>query len=195
MQPTEADTRELLLKYLQSARQAMLWKVEGLDPYDARRPLVPTGTNLLGLVRHLTSVEGGYFGEVFGRPFPLAVDHDFDNDPNADLWVPADVSDEDVLAAYRAVWVHSDETIAAHGLADTVTVPWWGDRGRDVTLQTLLVHVLAETNRHAGHADIVRELIDGAAGLIKGNENLGADDAASWEAHRGRVQEAADRHR
>ena len=62
------EPKETLVEYLQSARDAMVWKVEGLSEYDARRPMTPTGTNLLGLVKHLASVELGYFGDTFGRP-------------------------------------------------------------------------------------------------------------------------------
>ncbi|HJZ04073.1 MAG TPA: DUF664 domain-containing protein, partial [Streptosporangiaceae bacterium] len=66
---TDPDPKADLRRYLQVAREAMLWKLDGLSEYDVRRPMVPTGTNLLGLVKHLASVEFGYFGETFGRPF------------------------------------------------------------------------------------------------------------------------------
>ena len=64
-----------LHEYLQTGRDALLWKLDGLSEYDVRRPVVPTGTNLLGLVKHVASVEAGYFGATFGRPFaePLTV--------------------------------------------------------------------------------------------------------------------------
>ena len=65
----------------------MLWKLDGLSEYDIRRPLTPTGTNLLGLVKHLASVELGYFGEVFGRPSDIPLPWFEENaEPNADLW-------------------------------------------------------------------------------------------------------------
>ncbi len=66
---TDSDPKAELLRYLQEGRDAMLWKLEGLGEYDVRRPLVPTGTNLLGLVKHLAGIELGYFGETFGRPW------------------------------------------------------------------------------------------------------------------------------
>ena len=66
----EMDPKATLVRYLQQARDAMLWKLDGLGEYDIRRPLTPTGTNLLGLVKHLAGVESGYFGATFGRPFP-----------------------------------------------------------------------------------------------------------------------------
>ena len=65
-----SNPKDVLHEYLSSAREVMLWKLEGLTDYDVRRPMVPTGTNLLGLLRHVGSVETGYFGFVFGRPFP-----------------------------------------------------------------------------------------------------------------------------
>src|SRR5947209_3957578 len=78
-----------LHEYLQTAREVMLWKLDGLTEYDMRRPLVPTGTNLLGLVRHVGSIETGYFGSVFGRPLPEALPWMEDGEPNGDMWVRA----------------------------------------------------------------------------------------------------------
>ena len=63
------DEKSTLHGYLRSGREALMWKLEGLSDYDIRRPLVPTGTNLLGIVKHVCSVGVGYFGEVFDRPF------------------------------------------------------------------------------------------------------------------------------
>ena len=86
-----------------------------------------------------------------------------DAEPNADMWATADESREDIVGLYRRVWAHSDVTIDTLELDARGRVPWWGEHG-EVTLHQILVHMLAETDRHAGHADIVRELIDGAAG-------------------------------
>ena len=181
-----------LQRYLQSGRDAILWKLDGLSEYDVRRPLVPTGTNLLGLVKHLAGVEAGYFGRTFDRPFaeslPWAED---DAEPNSDLWATAEESREQIVDLYRRVWAHSDATIAALPLDSTGHVPWWPVEREEVTLHQILTHVIAETHRHAGHADIVRELIDGAAGLRKGNENLPDSDAQWWSAYRTRVEESA----
>ena len=66
---TASDPKADLHRYLQDAREALLWKLDGLTEYDVRRPMVPTGTNLLGLVKHVASVELGYFGDCFGRPY------------------------------------------------------------------------------------------------------------------------------
>jgi uncharacterized damage-inducible protein DinB len=191
------DAKRELHDYLQQGREAVLWKLEGLSERDARRPLTPTGTNVLGLVKHLAGVEGGYFGEVFGRPFPEPMpwmDGDVDGgaEPNADMWATAAESREDVVGLYRRVWEHSDATVEALALTDRGEVPWWRPETRSVTLHRILVHVVAETHRHAGHADVVRELVDGEVGLRAGAGNLPARDAAWWSAYRARLQEVAD---
>ncbi|HSK23833.1 MAG TPA: DinB family protein [Egicoccus sp.] len=187
------DLKDDLHRYLRSGRDAVLWKLDGLSEYDVRRPLVPTGTNLLGLVKHLAGVEGGYFGEVFGRPMdePLVADLDFDADPNADLWVTADESRDDIVALYRRVWRHADATIDQLDLDAVGRVPWWPEGRDEVTLHRILVHVATETHRHAGHADIVRELIDGAVGLREGGDNLAFHDAEHWRAYHDRLEQLA----
>src|SRR5690242_21406454 len=107
-----------LQRYLQRGRDALLWKLEGLSEYDVRRPLVPTGTNLLGLVKHVASVESGYLGETFGRPFPEALPWlDDGAEANADMWARAEESQEDIVGLYRRVWEHSDATLDEIGRA------------------------------------------------------------------------------
>lgn len=186
-----SDAKADLHRYLQVARDALLWKLDGLTEYDARRPLVRTGTNLLGLVKHMTGVEAGYFGEVFDRPFGEPIPGWEDGaEPNADMWATADESREEIVDRYRRVWAHADVTIAELALDATGRVPWWGEHG-DVTLHRILVHVATEAHRHAGHADIVRELIDGAVGFRQGNQNLPHGDEAWWTAYREQVEAAA----
>ena len=186
-----SDPKTDLHHYLRVAREALLWKLDGLSDYDVRRPLVPTGTNLLGLVKHVASVEAGYFGDTFGRPLPEQLPWTEDGaEPNADMWATADESRDDVVGLYRRVSAHSDVTIETLDLDAIGHVPWWGDQG-EVTLHAILVHMLAETNRHAGHADIVRELVDGAAGLRDGNDNMPAGDAAWWDDYRDRLERVA----
>ncbi|TVT28660.1 DinB family protein [Amycolatopsis rhizosphaerae] len=181
-----------LHRYLRAAREALLWKLDGLSEYDVRRPLTPTGTNLLGLVKHAASTELGYFGLVFGRPFdqPLPWLGE-DAEPNADLWATADESRAEIIGLYRRAWAHADATIAALALDATGQVPWWPVDRREVTLHRILVHMIAETHRHAGHADVVRELIDGAAGMQKGNDNLPPGDQAWWDDYRDRLERVA----
>jgi hypothetical protein len=186
----EADQKTDLRRYLQDARTALLWKLDGLPEYDIRRPLVPTGTNLLGLVKHAAHVETGYLGATFGRPFPDPVRWDA-ADPNADMFATPDESRELITGLYRRVWAHSDATIAALSLEATGNVPWWPDERNPVTLHHLLVRLVAETSQHAGHADIIRELIDGAAGLAPGRSSLPSAGQSWWAAHRERVERAA----
>jgi Protein of unknown function (DUF664) len=189
---TASDPKVDLHHYLKIARTALLWKLDGLSEYDIRRPMVPTGTNLLGLVKHVASVELGYFGETFGRPFdePLPW-FDEGAEPNADMWATADESRDYVVGLYHRTWEHSDATIDSLSLEAIGHVPWWGDRS-EVTLHTILVHTIAETNRHVGHADIVRELIDGAAGLRADNDNMAPGDQEWWETYRSRLLSVAE---
>ncbi|WEH17083.1 DinB family protein [Streptomyces sp. VNUA24] len=178
--------------YLQSARDALLWKLDGLSEYDIRRPLTPTGTNLLGLIKHTAGVELGYLGDTFGRPSGEPLPWlDGDAEPNADMWATADESRADVVALYRRAWAHADATLDALPLDTVGRVPWWPDGKDEVTLHHAVVRVIADTHRHAGHADIVRELIDGAVGMNEGNTSIPASDSAWWEEYRGRLEHAA----
>ncbi len=188
----DAGLRAVLHRSLRDARQALVWKLEGASEYDIRRPLTPTGTNLLGLVKHVASVEAGYLNDCVGRPFDrplpwLAADAE----PNADMWATADESRADIVELYRHVWACSDASIEALDLDAVGEVPWWPEERRHPTLGQLLVRMIAETNRHAGHADIVRELIDGGAGYHAGNANLPDADAEWWAAYVERVGAAA----
>jgi uncharacterized damage-inducible protein DinB len=188
---TGFDAKADLHRYLQSAREVLLWKLDGLSEYDIRRPLTPTGTNLLGIVKHVASVELEYFGPVFGRPHAAALPWIADDaDPNADMWATPDESREDIIGLYRRSWLHADATIAALALDAPGRVPWWTGDG-EVTLHRIIVHMIAETQRHAGHADIVRELIDGSAGHRADSGNLPPGDAAWWREYRDRLEEAA----
>jgi uncharacterized damage-inducible protein DinB len=181
-----------LHRYLRYARDALLWKLDGLSEYDVRRPLTPTGTNLLGLVKHVAGCEIAYFGDTFGRPFGEAPAwNTVDAEANADMWATADESREDITGLYRRVSAHSDETIESHALDAIGHVPHWPEDRRAVTLHRVLVHMLAETHRHAGHADIVRELIDSTTGMRVDAMNMPSDDQAWWADYRDRVERAA----
>lgn len=178
-----------LHRYLRTGREALLWKLDGLSEYDLRRPLVPTGTNLLGLVKHLAGVEAGYFGATFDRPFPEELYWmDEDAEPNSDMWATAGESSESILEVYQRVIAHADATIDALSLDAPGRVAWWPEERSEVTLQRILVHMIAEIHRHAGHADIVRELIDGEVGLRRDNDNLPSGDQAWWEAYRANLE-------
>lgn len=187
--------KEVLVHYLQSARDAVLWKIEGVGEYDVRRPLTPTGTNLLGLVKHLACVELGYFVSCFGRELPVDLPwSDDDADPNEDLFASSEESRDDVVGLYHLAWREAGHTFADLDLDDVGRVPWWDPERNRVTLGRLLVHVATETNRHLGQMDILREGLDGAVGLRVDVSNL-PDDGYDWAAHVARVEEAARRYR
>jgi hypothetical protein len=152
---TTGDEKALLHAHLQLNRDALLWKLEGLRESDLRRPITDTGTNLLGLVKHLTGVEGAYFCDAFGRPRPqLAWESDEDAAMGefSDMYAKPDETSEQIVTSYRGATAAADETMGRHHLGIMVSLRW------------MLLTVLLDTARHAGHADIVRELIDGAAG-------------------------------
>jgi len=154
------DDKAVLLTYLRLRRAELLAKLDGLDEYDARRPMTSTGTNLLGLVKHSTATHLGYFGEVFGRSSDaLRARFSGDAGPAAEFWATPGESTEDIVNAYRGAWAFSDATISELSLDAIGEVSWWGDA--PVTLHHILVHVTADTQRHAGHADIIREQLDG----------------------------------
>jgi uncharacterized damage-inducible protein DinB len=188
---SESDPKQTLHRYLQYGRDALLWKLEGLPEFDIRRPLMPTGTNLLGLVKHLAYVEAAYFGQVFGRPYDAAVQIDDADEPNCDMWATASETREQIADAYRQVWAHSDTTIRELPLDAAGRVSWWPEDQNPVTLHWILVHVATETHRHAGHADIVRELVDGAAGFRKDSPNLPDLGQTWWVEYRGKLERVA----
>ncbi|HYN68497.1 MAG TPA: DinB family protein [Ornithinibacter sp.] len=176
------DAKETAWRYLTAQREAVLWKVEGLSERDQRMPMTTSGTNVLGLVKHLAGCEAEYFGGCLGRPWPQPMAFWADDaEPNADMWATPDESPAQILDLYRRVTAFADETIAPLGLDAPATVPWW--RTPETDLHTLLVHMAVETARHAGHLDILREQLDGARGLRDGMTNLPDVDAAWWDAY------------
>ncbi|NUT93192.1 MAG: DinB family protein [Saccharothrix sp.] len=182
--------KEYLHGDLREVREVMVRKVDGLSEYDARRPLTPTGTNLLGLVKHLTLTEARYFGEVFGRPFPEPVPRWDDlSHRGRDLWVTEHETREEVIGRYRLAWAHSDATIAALAVDAPGHVPWWPRP--DVMLFNVLVHVLTETSRHAGHVDILREQLDGAVEMDADGMARRGQDAAYWADRCAEIERAA----
>lgn len=185
--------KDVLTRYLQADRDSLLWKLDGLSERQARWPMTPTGSNLLGIVKHVGSVAVGYFGETFGRDFGERLPWQLpDSDPQDDLWATAEQSIEWVTDFYRRAWEFSDETIAGLELDSPGAVPWWPEERRAVTLQQILVHMIAETARHAGHADILRETIDQRAGLRADRSNLGYDDPAAWTAYVAKLKQVAE---
>ncbi|WP_273652543.1 DinB family protein [Cellulomonas fimi] len=180
-----------LLDDLRWTRASLLGKLDGLSEYDVRRPLTETGTNLLGLVKHLAVTEARYLGEIFGRPFSEPIPRWDDSAGNrAHLWVTADESRADVVERYRRACAHADATVEALPVDAPGHVPWWPRP--DVLLFDVLVHVLTETARHAGHADIMRESLDGATGMAAGPVPTVDEAARAARAeHRATVEAAA----
>jgi hypothetical protein len=179
----DAFAKEYLQSDLRDVRAAVVWKLDGLSDYDIRRPLTSSGTNLLGLIKHLSTWEARYFGEVFDRPFP---------EPLApwgtDFWATEDETRDEIIDHYRRVWAHADATINALDIDAQGHVPWWPRP--NVRLFNILVHVLTETNRHAGHADILREQLDGTIGTAPDDANPDHDEPF-WNTRRATIEQAA----
>jgi uncharacterized damage-inducible protein DinB len=165
-------------------REAVLSKLDGLGEYDLRRPLTSTGANLLGLVKHLSTWEARYFGEVFARPFPEPLPV-----RGTDMWATEHETRAEIVDRYRRVWDHADATITGLDLDSPGHVPWWPSP--DVTLFKVLVHILTETTRHAGHADILREQLDGAVGVDAESTKRAEDDTVARESRYAEIERAA----
>jgi uncharacterized damage-inducible protein DinB len=150
--------KESLRVSLDRHRDVVLWKVDGLSDEQLRRPMTPSGTNLLGLVKHLASVEYGWFCETFGRESEsIPFDED---DPDADMRAEPDETTAEILAYYGRARAAADRAIDELDV-DVVGTAWFGEA---VSMRWVLIHMVEETARHAGHMDILRELIDGATG-------------------------------
>ena len=183
------DLKGILQRYLAKERNALLATLDGLDERQIRWPLTPTGTNLLGLVKHTASVSLGYFGETFGRDHGQAIPWlDEDAAVNDDMWATADQTREQIVALHHASAREADATIAALELESPGRVPWWNPDKADVTLGRILVHMIAETAHHAGHADIVREMMIGSATT---DPNLPEWTDVQWAAYRSQLEQIA----
>jgi hypothetical protein len=149
---SDGDEREVLLVALAYLRTSLLRKVEGLSEDDARRALVPSGTTLLWLVKHTAAAEDIWLLQRFAGGEPGRLDHD--------------LTDTDTVASvcerYRSSWPELDAVVLGSDLDTTVPDPKGGDVR--LSLRWIVVHLIEEVARHAGHADILRELIDGDAG-------------------------------
>ena len=180
--------KQYLHKGLRRHREALLWKLDGLSEYDTRRPLTATGTNLLGLVKHVASVEARYFGEVFDRPSPEALPRWQDHN-GSDLWANQDETREQIIEFYRRTWEHSDATINELALDAPGHVPWWPEPRPNTNLFAVMVHVVGESLRHAGHADILREGLDGRTGVRAEYEDRIDEEARA--AYCAKIEQAA----
>ena len=183
------DLKLELHSNLRASRATMLSKLDDLGEYDRRRPMTPTGTNLLGLVKHLAGLEYGYLGESFGYPAPETMSWIEDGSiwQDGDMWAKPDESTEYITGLYRRACAHADRVISALDLDAPGSVAHWPEDRRNTTLGVLLIRMVAETAQHAGHADIIRELIDG-----KGGPDQDSIDESTWREYVRQVQAAAD---
>jgi uncharacterized damage-inducible protein DinB len=186
-----------LHRYLQAARDALVWKLDGVSEREARLPRTPTGNSLLGVLKHCLNVEVGYFGPTFGRAFPapeeLVADEALARDPQADWYATEDETKDGLIDRNRRVWVFCDRTINELPLDAPGLVPWWPPERQVVTLQQIIVHVTYDLARHAGQADIMREQHDTAIGVQPGSTNI--PDSYDWTAYVAKLTALADRFR
>jgi hypothetical protein len=186
-----AAHKDVLKNYLQGARDVLLWKLEGLSERDLRLPRTRTGTNLLGLVKHALNTEVIYFGPTFGRewPSPTELVSPHDPDPLAGWYATETETTAGIVDLYRRVQVFADETIDALPLDAIGHVAHWD--GEEVTLHEIMVHKTVDLQRHAGHADILREQLDGSVGLLPGHSNV--PGTTDWPTYTQRLTAIADR--
>jgi uncharacterized damage-inducible protein DinB len=156
--PYTADEAETLQGFLDFHRATLLWKLEGLDDEQVRRPMVPSGTSLLGIVKHLAYVERWWFQQMWAGEEPSYPWTD--DDPDADWRVEPDETTGKILALYRGECDRSREVVAAAPSLDELA----HHPRRKLSRRWILVHMIEETARHVGQADILREQIDGATG-------------------------------
>jgi uncharacterized damage-inducible protein DinB len=189
------NPKTVLQHYLQESRSSLIWKLDGLSEHEARLPRTPTGNNLLGVIKHCLNVEAGYFGPTFGRTFPgvaeLVPMAMYDEDPQTDWYATEDETKDGLIDLYRRVGAFADETIAQLPLDAPGRVPWWPAERADVTLQRIIVHVIYDISRHAGHADIMREQHDGSVGHTQANDSL--PDGYDWSGYVAKLTWLADR--
>jgi uncharacterized damage-inducible protein DinB len=190
------DQKSVLLGYLRDCRDDLIWKMDGLSERECRLPRTPTGTNLLGIVKHALNVEAGYFGPTFGRTFAspdeLVAMAAYDEDPQADWYATESETKDGLIDLYRRVGAFADETIDQLPLDALGTVSWWSPGRQEVTLQRVIVHVIYDLARHAGQADILRETHDGAIGWRRSSSNI--PDGYDWPAYVATLTALADRY-
>jgi len=184
-----SEVKAELHSKLKASRGALLSKLDDLSEYDRRRPMTPTGTNLLGLVKHLAGLEYLYLGECFGYPARESMSWIEDGSiwQGADMWAKPDESSEYIIGLYQRACAHADGVVAELDLEAPGSVAHWPEERRNTTLGVLLIRMVAETAQHAGHVDIIRELIDG-----KGGPDQDSIDESTWQEYIADVQSAAD---
>lgn len=189
------DLKPHLHGYLRAQRAALRLKLDGLSEREARMPRTPTGTNLLGLYKHCGACELGYFGETFGRPSDLPLPWDAEGvseEDNTDMFAVETESMAEVIEWTESCFAHADATIDALPLDAAGVVAWWPAGKQEVTLGQIIVHMALDEARHAGHADILREQIDGSIGLRSEGNNLPEWDEGRWTAYVDRLTRIAE---
>ena len=150
--------RELLIEYLDWYRAAIHRKIEGASDETLRKKIVPSETTLLGIVKHLAWVEIWWFQMVLsGRKVRYPGSKD---DRDADWRIESHETTEEIVAFYRDACAESRRIVDEAQDLDMESKR----RGTTYNLRRIMIHMIEETARHAGHADILRELIDGTTG-------------------------------
>lgn len=187
------DPKSIWQRYYRDRREALIGKVADLSEREARLPRTPTGTSLLGIVKHVLNVEAIYLGATFGRPFPaseeLIPEEAYEADPQVDWYATEDETLAGIIDLYRRVIAHAEQTVEQLDLDAVGHVAHWG--GREVTLHQILVHNFNDLCQHSGHVDILREGIDGATGWRRPGDNV--PDGYDWPAYVARLTAIADR--
>jgi hypothetical protein len=158
--PFLADERAMLIAWLVYHRDTLRLKCEGLTDEQLRvRSVPPSSLSLLGLVRHCADVERGWWRSTIEEQQVAGLFYD-DAHPDGEFDEVDGASVAEAFAAWEAECAHGDEVVAAHDSLDDVG----HRRGEEVSLRWVLVHLIEEYARHNGHADLIRERIDGATG-------------------------------
>ena len=153
-----APEKQMLAEYLDFHRNTLKWKIEGLSLEDAARPMTPSGLSLLGMMKHVAFVERWWFQEVFAGEDP---EYPWtDDDPDADFRIEPGETVESVGALYDAECEAARRIVEGASLDDVAAKK----KERGYTLRWIVLHMIEETARHNGHADILREAIDGKIG-------------------------------
>jgi uncharacterized damage-inducible protein DinB len=162
--PFAAGEREMLIAYLDYQRESVVRKVDGLTEEQARSAPSPPNNSILGIMQHLAWVEAWWFRDRFlGEELEDAPWSE--EDPDGDFRVSNDRTTPDVVAFYRSEWERANEITRAAASLDDRAARELQPEGEAPTLRWILNHMFEETARHAGHVDIIREMIDGSTGI------------------------------
>jgi hypothetical protein len=163
--PNSGPEVQALTGFLDWQRETILLKTDGLTREQLAQPLPPSSLTLAGLVNHLALVEDSWFRHRFaGLPEDqLWADRDWDADPDYEFRTAVDLEPEELRQRYRDACARSREVVAHADSLDQLAAGTSRD-GSHWDLRWILIHMLEETARHAGHADFLREAIDGAVG-------------------------------